>query len=1397
MTTTRKLRRGIERKAREIIIKHNKSRKLAAILALSVGLLGTGEILPACAAQPSTEGTWNNVADRDGYETWTSTKGTGTTQTYANPIVLGSNVRWAPIDGAIPGGARTAINITDLTMDAGSMFDLAYKHYLYGNYNQMTQVSHFFTTISKLTMNGDITFRVNSKISASLGYNPATGVFVPASFGAQHNLVTINSLAGSGGTIAVQIGWDPILRTPASPTDPGLAKGAGGVYMRTDMGGTYTWLPVIDLRNAMGDATYQNINVTGQSSLTDSPLYKYMLEPIIRWEPDLGFAFLDGIYAYNTGVVSESGQTASDAQLAFRNVWLLEDRNVFKRTSMLRRLHYDRQHMKGSGIGLAGFDGMQVAEGLWTNVYRGKLNSKGGYGRNIGQTYDGIQVGMDKQREGDFYNGTIYYGFMGSILKSKDSYASGRGNIDSYSVGAYGSWMGNKGHFLNLALRMSKMENDYSFYDSEKRITANNHTWALGLNAQYGYRKNYKNNWFFEPSTGLALGMIGDIDKDDYTLSNGLAINQGSINSARWDASFLVGKNFGGEERPGSAYAKMSVVKDFGSSTLGASIGNMYEPLQVGADKDLWVEFSLGANMQLSRKGNAYVELGKSTGGDVRTDWQVAGGFSWHWDAGATKRESGYSQSRVNGQDSAMQSLTQKYVYANVGSVTAANNATNESQQILDEQNSVLPDNDTTAQSNVDHDSYMLEPITVEVTRPDWEKNLSPGTVSVVNLKDYEGEQKRLTDYLQTIPGLHITRTRGGNSQYAVARVRGSTGAQVGVYVDGVAMNLNSETGVDLSGIPVENVERIEVYRGYIPARFSGAPMGGVINIVTKRPGKAGGSISLGAGSFGKQKAYLEVNAPLGGGSLLATASREDYDGDYSYNYASRAALGGGMYGPLTDKKYTRLYNDHNIDDAMIKWQDKHWTVKVAHKDDSRHLPLSGGAVKEDWPYGSSLEVKQTDALLRYRQQTGNIDWGIQLDLMDSKKKYESSRYKSGNIGGTANYPGSLWGNYDSRKYGGAVDMTWKLGNHLLEFYADHRRETMDVDVNPFNIGNPQTSIDGKYFLKKYKTEVSRVQLQDTFSINRSRDFTITPGVRMERQKNLMYVMYDKQNDWKYDFNIAAKKQIGENWAVKSTWGTYNRFPNFYEIFGDGAYLRPAPQHYFPTAYERGTNWDIGINWQGKAVGAKTDITLTYFHNTSKDMMLYNSAANGISYYTNGGDGKSYGLELESNFKWKRWSMNFSATWMKTEITKYTDANRHYFGNVPPLVGDNEMVGRRYLALPEWEANLRVDYLFPGERLQMFAEYHYTGVRPQNIVSPDNDGLYMESYGVVNLGAKYAISKKFKISAGVNDLFDVSSDIRQYYRGRVVIQDNLRYDNASVGFSLDGRSYYMTLQYMF
>lgn len=215
---------------------------------------------------------------------------------------------------------------------------------------------------------------------------------------------------------------------------------------------------------------------------------------------------------------------------------------------------------------------------------------------------------------------------------------------------------------------------------------------------------------------------------------------------------------------------------------------------------------------------------------------------------------------------------------------------------------------------------FDLEGITVEAARPDWEDKLSPGSVTVIRPDDYKGEQKTLPDLMRKVPGVHV-REVNGKGQYTTVTVRGSTAAQVGVFIDGVLSNLGGDSAVDLSTIPVANVERIEVYRGYIPARFAGTFIGGVINIVTKKPEKADVNLEIGKSSYGGRKGAIEITAPLGDGSLMVGTNYESSDGDFKYeNYAAAGVISG-----LTDQinQYQAAinkFNDKNIDSYAKAW---------------------------------------------------------------------------------------------------------------------------------------------------------------------------------------------------------------------------------------------------------------------------------------------------------------------------------------------------------------------------------------------------------------------------------------------------------------------------------------------
>ena len=95
------------------------------------------------------------------------------------------------------------------------------------------------------------------------------------------------------------------------------------------------------------------------------------------------------------------------------------------------------------------------------------------------------------------------------------------------------------------------------------------------------------------------------------------------------------------------------------------------------------------------------------------------------------------------------------------------------------------------------------------------------------------GAARTLGDVLQRVPGVDV-REQGGQGQLATLQLRGSRAVQVLVLVDGAPLNPGG--AADLSLLPLGIVERVEVLRGPEAARFGPGALGGVVNIITRRP---------------------------------------------------------------------------------------------------------------------------------------------------------------------------------------------------------------------------------------------------------------------------------------------------------------------------------------------------------------------------------------------------------------------------------------------------------------------------------------------------------------------------------------------------------------------------------
>lgn len=92
-----------------------------------------------------------------------------------------------------------------------------------------------------------------------------------------------------------------------------------------------------------------------------------------------------------------------------------------------------------------------------------------------------------------------------------------------------------------------------------------------------------------------------------------------------------------------------------------------------------------------------------------------------------------------------------------------------------------------------------------------------------------------LADVLQQQQGIQVNSSLGTGEQVSMD---GLDGKYVLVLVDGRPVNGRTNDRIDISRLPVtpNNIERVEIVRGPMSALYGSEAIGGVINIVTKRP---------------------------------------------------------------------------------------------------------------------------------------------------------------------------------------------------------------------------------------------------------------------------------------------------------------------------------------------------------------------------------------------------------------------------------------------------------------------------------------------------------------------------------------------------------------------------------
>ena len=141
-------------------------------------------------------------------------------------------------------------------------------------------------------------------------------------------------------------------------------------------------------------------------------------------------------------------------------------------------------------------------------------------------------------------------------------------------------------------------------------------------------------------------------------------------------------------------------------------------------------------------------------------------------------------------------------------------------------------------------------------------------SVTVLNAGQFAPLQpNRVTSILQQVPGLH-TDEMSGRSGISSLYLRGADPNFTLVMLDGIPMNdtTNQRGGsVDLSTIPMDRIDRVEIVRGPLSAFYGSEAMAGAVNFITKPASTVPFLRLLGEGGrFDYSKGLLQTGGTVG-----------------------------------------------------------------------------------------------------------------------------------------------------------------------------------------------------------------------------------------------------------------------------------------------------------------------------------------------------------------------------------------------------------------------------------------------------------------------------------------------------------------------------------------------------
>ncbi|HRQ80889.1 MAG TPA: TonB-dependent receptor [Azospirillaceae bacterium] len=614
-------------------------------------------------------------------------------------------------------------------------------------------------------------------------------------------------------------------------------------------------------------------------------------------------------------------------------------------------------------------------------------------------------------------------------------------------------------------------------------------------------------------------------------------------------------------------------------------------------------------------------------------------------------------------------------------------------------------------------DALQLGPVVVSASGHATALRDAPASISVIDSKEFEKRPVRdLTEVLSRVEG--VTLRRAGNLRNI--QIRGFDSNYVLSMVDGKRVDTTTSVfrgnDYDTGWVNGDAIERVEVVRGPMSSLYGSDAVGGVVNVITKKPG---------------DKWIGSVN----GGYTF----QEDRNAGDSWKTGFYAAgpiaptLGAKIYGA-----YDRRLGDEDVNPPAANG------TRQPGVNDSRNANINGELVwspdaRTDVTLdGGFSERSHADSQTILRQSYGvSYKGGFDFGSIEAKAYGDRIRNLDGNISGQKNPNTSTNQAADIK----AV-VPVNLWGQTLSFGGDVRRSTLE---DPSTIvGLPGTAS----YRATDTEEVSQYSLFVEDEIVITDDLRLTFGNRYDHHEMfgghnsprayLVYHLTDAitlKTGWSKAFKAPTLLQTSTNWGSVScgsaTVGCY--------IIGNPD-LKP----------ETSISKEIGLSADfGKYGGG-----FTLFRNDLKDMVditsrtanrtLARSYSNFVGYlpdgrpifeYQNIAKARTQGVEANLFFE------PANGVMVRANYT-YLDATNRSGSTSLPLVYRSRHTAN---ASVDWEID---------ERWSAFFTASYIGSQYVSVPSNGVNKIKQDGFATFDIGGAYKLTDNVTVTAGVINIAD-------------------------------------------